>query len=104
MTKTFNICLILLGLLLLLQRAEAQSAQPESAQSTTAEQKQPAEDPLGRSTPHGTVVGLIAAAEQGNLDRAAEYLASGLSLQTVASWPGSCGSFSTASSSRAWIA
>ena len=77
MTKTF-ICLILLGLLLL-QRAEAQSPQPESAQSTTAEQK-PIEDPLGRSTPRGTVVRLIEAAEQGSLDRAAEYLAPGLEL------------------------
>ena len=77
MTKTFNTCLILLGLLLL-QGAEARSAQTERAQSTTAEQKQPVEDPLGRSTPRGTVVGLMMAAEQENLDRAAEYLESGL--------------------------
>ena len=51
MMKTFNTCLILLGLLLLLQRADAQSAQTERAQSTAAEQKQSVEDPLGRSTP-----------------------------------------------------
>ncbi len=64
--------------LLLLQRVEAQSPQTERPQSTTAEQKQPVEDPLGRSTPRGTVVGLITAAEEENLDRAAEYLDSGL--------------------------
>ena len=33
---------------------------------------------MGRSTPHGTAAGLITAAEQGSLDRAAEYLESGL--------------------------
>ena len=57
---------------------EAQAPKAERPPSTTAEQKQPVEDPLGRSTPHGTVVGLITAAEQENLDRAAEYLESGL--------------------------
>jgi MscS family membrane protein len=66
--------------LLLLQQVEAQSAKAERPQGTTAEQKQPAEDPLGRSTPHGTVVGLMTAAEHENLDRAAEYLDSRLKL------------------------
>ncbi len=65
MTKIFNTYLVLLSLLLL-QRVEAQV--PPT----------PVEDPLGRSTPHGTAVGLITAAEQENLDRAAEYLESGL--------------------------
>ena len=64
--------------LLLLQRVEAQSAKAERPQGTTAEQSQPAEDPFGRSTPHGTVVGLMTAAEHGDLDRAAEYLDSRL--------------------------
>jgi MscS family membrane protein len=59
---------------------EAQSPQTGRPKSSTAEQKQPVEDPLGRSTPHGTVIGLITAAEQKNLDRAAEYLESGLGL------------------------
>ena len=77
MTKTFNTCLVLL-ILLLLQRVEAQSPQPERPNGTTAPQKPPAGDPLGRSTPHGTVVGLVTAAEQENLDRAGEYLESGL--------------------------
>ena len=47
-------------------------------QSAAPEPKQPVEDPLGRSTPHGTVVGLITAADQENFERAAEYLDSGL--------------------------
>ena len=62
----------------LLQPADARSAQPEPAKGATAEQESASVDPLGRATPHGTVVGLIAAAGQDNLDRAAEYLESGL--------------------------
>jgi MscS family membrane protein len=77
MKKTFSCYLVVLGLILL-QRVEAQAPKTEPPPSTTAEQKQPVEDPLGRSTPHGTVVGLIKAAEQQNLDRAAEYLESGV--------------------------
>ena len=76
MKKTSSCYLVLLGLILL-QRVEAQAPKAEPPPSTTAE-KQRVEDPLGRSTPHGTVVGLITAAEQKNLDRAAEYLESGL--------------------------
>jgi MscS family membrane protein len=75
MTRTFNTCLVLCSLLLL-PRVEAQSAQTERPQ--TGDQKQQVEDPLGRSTPHGAAVGLTRAAEQKNLDRAAEYLESGL--------------------------
>ena len=77
MKKTFSCYLVVLGLILL-QRVEAQAPKAARPPSTTAEQKQPVEDPLGRSTPHGTVVGLIRAAQQENLDRAAEYLESGL--------------------------
>ena len=77
MAKTFTTCLVLLSLLLL-QRVEAQSPKTEGPQSTTPELEQPVDDPLGRNTPRGTVVGLIMAAEQDNLDRAAEYLESGL--------------------------
>jgi len=77
MKKTFSSVLVVLGLILL-QRLEAQTAQAERPQSTAAEQNPPAADPLGRSTPHGTVVGLIEATERENLDRAAEYLESGL--------------------------
>ena len=32
---------------------------PRRPPATAAEQAKPVEDPLGRSTPHGTVVGLI---------------------------------------------
>ena len=77
MKKTFSWLLVLVGLVLL-QRLDAQAPKAERPQSTTAEQAKPVEDPLGRSTPHGTVVGLVAAAKQGNLDRAAEYLQSSL--------------------------
>ena len=77
MTKRFNTYLVLLSLLLL-QRVDAQSAQPEPRQGASAEQGQPVEDPLGRSTPRGTVIGLVLAVEQENFDRAAEYLDSGL--------------------------
>ena len=77
MARTFTTCLVLCGLLLL-QRVEAQSAQTERQPSTSTEQKQPVEDPLGRSTPHGTALGLIMAADKESLDGAAEYLDSGL--------------------------
>ena len=77
MKKTFSCYLVLLGLILL-QRVEAQAPTAARPPTTTAEQKQPVEDPLGRSTPHGTVVGLSTAGRQDNLDRAAEYLDSGL--------------------------
>jgi MscS family membrane protein len=70
-------CLLLAGLLLL-QPLEAQAPQAERAQSTTTQQGRPVADPLGRSTPHGTVAGLITAVEEENLDRAAEYLDSRL--------------------------
>ena len=44
------------------------------------DQKPLGDDPFGRRTPYGSAEGLIRAAEQGNLDRAAEYLDSGLRL------------------------
>ena len=61
--------LVLFGLMLL---------QPLAAQSSKAE---PAADPLGRSTPQGTVIGLIYAAKKDDLERAAEYLDSTLEPQ-----------------------
>jgi MscS family membrane protein len=39
-----------------------------------AEQEKPSEDPLGRSTPQGTVVGFLKAATQEDYDRALQYL------------------------------
>jgi len=76
MKKTIQTCLPLLLVLLSvlpLHQAEAQLLQPGRSQTPPSE-KQPAEDPLGRSTPHGAAAGLIRASEQGNFDRAAEYL------------------------------
>ena len=78
MTKTINLGLILLALLLL-HSVHVQTRQVELPQVAATPQAQPAEDSLGRTTPHGTVVGLITAVEQANLERAAEYLESGLS-------------------------
>ena len=77
MTKAFSICLVLL-ILLLPQRLDAQSPPAGGQPGTTAEQKQPVEDSLGRSTPFGTTVGLLMAVEEGHLDRAGEYLESTL--------------------------
>ncbi len=78
MTKTINLGLILLALLLL-HSVHVQTRQAEPPQGAATPQAQPAEDSLGRTTPHGTVVGLITAVDQENLARAAEYLESGLS-------------------------
>ena len=44
---------------------------PKGAEKPAAE---PADDPLGRSTPFGTVLGFIKAAEREDFNRAAEYL------------------------------
>ena len=66
MNNSLPSVLVLFGLIL---------RQPLAAQSSKAE---PAADPLGRSTPQGTVMGLIDAAKENNLERAAEYLDSTL--------------------------
>ena len=79
MTKTIHLGLILLALLLV-HSVHVQTRQVEPLLPGAATpQPQPAQDSLGRTTPHGTVVGLITAVEQANLERAAEYLESGLS-------------------------
>jgi MscS family membrane protein len=77
MQKIFSWIPVLLALILL-QRVDAQAPKTDSPQTKTTEQAKPVEDPLGRSTPHGTVVGLVTAAQHGNLDRASEYLESSL--------------------------
>jgi MscS family membrane protein len=78
MTKTIQACLLLLGVLAL-HRVEAQ-IRTEPSQAPPTGDTQPAGDPLGRSTPQGAADGLIRAAEQNNLERAAEYLDSRLPL------------------------
>ena len=103
MKKTFSWFLVLVGLVLL-QRLDAQAPKAERPQSAPAEQAKPVEDPLGRSTPHGTVVGLVNAAKQGNLERAAEYLESSLKPSERQELAEQLRSFWTASCSRPWIA
>jgi MscS family membrane protein len=77
MIQSFNGYLVLLSVILL-QPVEAQSPKAGGPRNATADQRQPIEDSLGRGTPQGAVVGLIRAAEEGNLARAAEYLVSKL--------------------------
>ena len=79
MKKTIQACLLLLCVLPP-HRAEAQLPPAEGGQPPSAAEKRPAEDPLQRGTPQGAAAGLIRAAEQGNLDRAADYLDSRLPL------------------------
>jgi MscS family membrane protein len=65
---------VLLGIALSI-RAVAQTPAPKSIAPTPAQPGQEViEDPLGRTTPHGTVLNFIRAVEQGDLDRSAEYL------------------------------
>ena len=80
MKKTIHTSLLLLGVLSLPHRVEAQLPALGGSQTTSPAAKPPAEDPLGRSTPQGAAAGLIRAAEQGNFARAAEYLDSRLAL------------------------
>lgn len=47
---------------------------PGLKKDAAAQAAEPAEDPLGRTTPSGTVLGFIRAAEREDLDRATEYL------------------------------
>jgi len=61
-----------------LNHADAQTTKVEPPASTSPDPRQQVpEDPLGRSTPYGTVSGLRGSAENGDLERASEYLASG---------------------------
>jgi MscS family membrane protein len=53
---------------------EAPAQLPSPSRSAPASAPQAAEDPLGRTTPHGTVLNFIREVERGNLSRAAEYL------------------------------
>jgi MscS family membrane protein len=67
--------LIVALLLLLLGPASLAWGQIPGLPTKAPAVAQPAlEDPLGRDTPRGTVVGFIKAARSGNLDRAAQYL------------------------------
>jgi MscS family membrane protein len=69
-TRWLN-CVLLLALLLAL-RLNAQL--PAAPQTTTAAGAESSDDPLGRSTPRGTVVGFISAADGEDYERAVSYL------------------------------
>ncbi len=70
--------LALLGLVLTgRHQAEAQTTKPEPPSTAPDPRQQVAVDPLGRTSPHGTVTGLIGAAKRGDFDRAAAYLEPG---------------------------
>ena len=76
MKHPFSCSLVLLALFLL-SPVDAHAQKAESPRNTSAEQER-VDDPLGRSTPQGAVNGLLAASQQGSLERAAEYLDSRL--------------------------
>jgi MscS family membrane protein len=69
--------LIVESLLLLLSVSTAGPALGQAAQQSpakTAAEAVPWRDPLGRETPHGTVLGFMRAADGENYERAAQYL------------------------------
>lgn len=70
MISGFRLLLALAGIALSI---EALAQLPSRSASAPATAKA-AEDPLGRTTPHGTVLNFIMAVERGDLARAAEYL------------------------------
>jgi len=57
----------------LLQKAAPSQPPAQQAAPTPPAQEVP-QDPFGRDTPHGTVVGFLKAAEQGDWERAAQFL------------------------------
>jgi MscS family membrane protein len=63
--------LILLSVLL---APGLQAQVPGVSQQAAPSRQEAADDPLGRSTPHGTVLGFIKAADRGDYDQAASYL------------------------------
>src|SRR5262249_50869721 len=72
---------LLLGLILV-QRLEAQATKSGGGEEKGSKSAaQVTEDPLGRSTPWGTVFGFIKAIERGNNELAGEYLDSKLKSQ-----------------------
>lgn len=54
--------------------AQLPSITKPAAPSTSSTQSQANDDPLGRATPHGTVLGFVKACDRGNYDDAAQYL------------------------------
>ena len=78
----FPCCILLIFLTVPFQSRTFAAPVPASVAgpaSKTTEPQVVSEDPLGRSTPHGTVMGFLAAAEKEDYQRASEYLESRLS-------------------------
>jgi MscS family membrane protein len=61
-------------LLTLLVAPKLQAQVATAPQQAAAPRQEAGDDPLGRSTPHGAVLGFIRAAERGDYDQAASYL------------------------------
>jgi MscS family membrane protein len=66
--------LVRLILLTVLIAPGLQAQLPSAARQTAPARQEAGDDPLGRSTPHGTVLGFIRAAGCGDYDQAASYL------------------------------
>ena len=72
MVSRSRLLLAFLGVALTIPAALAQA--PSKAKAAPAQAAETAEDPLGRTTPHGTVLNFITAVERKDLTRAAQYL------------------------------
>lgn len=79
MRGSFTISAVVLAFLLALSPAAGIAAAqapltPQAASAAPAAAPPAAEDPLGRDTPRGSVLGFVTAAQSGNVTAAAEYL------------------------------
>ena len=70
--KRVVLAIVLLMPLVVVPRLRAQV--PNAPQQNTPAREEASDDPLGRSTPHGAVLGFIRAAGRGDYDQAASYL------------------------------
>ena len=70
--KRLVLAIVLLVPLVVVPRLRAQV--PNAPQQNTPAREEASDDPLGRSTPHGAVLGFIRAAGRGDYDQAASYL------------------------------
>ena len=80
MSSRSRLFFVLMGVALSASAALAQSPSAKGATASAA----PAEDPLGRTTPRGTVVNFINTVERGDMSRAAQYLGGKLGSKSKA--------------------
>ena len=80
MVSISRLLFALMGIALSTCAALAQSPPAKGAAAPAA----PAEDPLGRTTPHGTVVNFISTVGRGDMAQAAQYLGGGLGSKSKA--------------------